>query len=241
MKAIVEGLQLLLQGLITWCRAAAAPAQTARSILSMTESERTAILMAIWLWSIMLSVLFQGPIYKLYGIEWTDIGFLLPYVLMMSLTTLLIAVAAHLAFRLFRVPSSLFDTLSMFVITVTVYSPVSTLLALPGQANMISTMSTIKPLNLSFWGVIQRLRDEMVSRGSQGDPLGDVQFVIIPIGSVVSLCSLAIFAECVVQQYKTQRFKTLFALDLGITLAVIPVYALTFFIHLLLWGHLKLA
>jgi hypothetical protein len=86
--------------------------------------------------------------------------------------------------RLFRVPSSLFDTLSMFVITVTVYSPVSTLLALPGQANMISTMSTIKPLNLSFWGVIQRLRDEMVSRGSQGDPLGDVQFVIIPIGSV---------------------------------------------------------
>jgi hypothetical protein len=241
MKAIVEGLQLLLQGLITWCRAAAAPAQTARSILSMTESERTAILMAVWLWSIMISVLFQGPIYKLYGIEWTDIGFLLPYVLMTSLATLLIAVAMHLALRLFRVPSSLSDTLSMFVMTVTVYSPVSTFLGLPAQANMINTLSTIKSLNLSFWGVIQRYYSEMVSRGSQSDPLGDVQFVIIPIGFVFSLCSLAIFAECIVQQYKAERFKTLVAVGVGTTLLVIPIYALTFFIHLLVWGYLKLA
>jgi hypothetical protein len=209
MKAINEALEFLLKGLITWCQAAAAPAESARAILSITETDaRTARLMAVWLSSATLTILLQAPVFRAFGIEWSEMGFLLPYVLILSLNMLLTAIMVQFAFRLFGVISNLFDTLAIFTMTIGVYWPVSTLLALPEQAQFMSVLRTIKPLDLSFWDWIQRYQDE----STKGGPLNEAMFVILPIGFVFALGSFAIFGECVVQQFRNPRFKTLFAL-----------------------------
>jgi hypothetical protein len=239
MKAIIEALELLLNGLITWCRAAAAPVHSVRAILSVKESDRTAHLIAVWLWSVMLTVVLQAPVFRFFGIEMTDIGFLLPYILLISIGMLLTAVFVHLAFGLFGLTSNLFDTLSMFVMTVVVYSPISTLLQLPTQVNFMITIRRIKQLDLSFYDAIQRFFDELASRGSQGGPLVDVEFVIMPVGVIFYFCSAGIFAECVVQQYRNPRFRTLLALELGTTLALLPIVALFPLSGLLMWGSVK--
>jgi hypothetical protein len=236
MKAIIETLEIFLKGLITWCQAAAAPAQSVQAILSITDSEtRTGRLIALWLWSAILTMLFQTPIFRMYRIEWTDMGFLVPYVLMMSLNVLLIGAIVHLGFRLFRLSSNLFDTLAMFVATVGVYWPISSFLAIPAQANLLSIMSTIKALNLSFWDAITRLFHE----ASKGGPFGEIMLVVEPLGFVFSLCSFAIFAECIVQQYGGSRFRTLLAIQFSSTLAIFIVLPISQLVNLLIWAALK--
>lgn len=236
MKAINEALEFLLKGLITWCQAAAAPAQSVQSILSIKESDaRTSRLMAVWLSSATLTMLLQAPVFRVFGIEWTEMGFLLPYVLILSVNMALTAIMVHLAFRIFGLTSNLFDTLATFFMTVAVYGPISTLLFLPGLAQSISVMGKVKPLNLSLWETMQRVHEESM----KGGLLSEAMFIIMPIGFVVSLGSLAIFGECIVQQYKTPRFRTLLAVQLGLTLIFPILFASSYLMHLLIWASLK--
>src|SRR5262249_42096181 len=163
MKSIFESIEFLLKGFLIWLRAVSDPAQSVYENTQVQATDkRVAELMVIWLWSIALSIVLQSPMTRMYGIELTDVGYLLPYALLTSVGIFIIGAAVHPALILFKLTSRFLDTLSIYVMTVVVYSPILTVMALPGQANSLAVIRRVKSLNLSFDESIMRVFSELI-------------------------------------------------------------------------------
>ena len=241
MKSIFESIEFLLKGIVIWLRAVSQPAQSVYENVQVQDIDRRAAsLMVIWLWSIALGILLQSPVMRIYGIELTDLGYMLPNTLLASLGIFILGAAVHPALLLFRLKSRFVDTFSIYVITVVVYSPIWTLMALPAQANNLMIMRRVKAQNLSFDDSIVQYFTESMRQADTPSVLTSIFGVAIPISQVSFFWAAAIFAACLAQNYGNPRFRTLLALSLGWIVGVLVMFIIVGPLNMLLaWGYVK--
>ena len=216
MKSLSEALETIAKGLIIWLQALIAPAQSILSTLAIEEREkRNAKLVTIWIWSLRIGIPFQVPLLRLFGIDLTDIGYILPNILITSLAMFFVFFFSHLSLRLFRVPSRMYDLFSIYVLTVVVYSPISVLALLPNAATTFSMIRKLKATSHSLDDAIQGAFKVFLEATQSEFALATISAVVLPISSIFGICALAIFGECIVQIYNSSRFKVLLASTLG--------------------------
>ena len=241
MKALAEALEMLAKGLALWLQALFSPARSVAATLRIEDKEkRLSTLVVVWIWSLVIGVVIQTPLLRLYGIDLSDIGFLLPNALFTSMGMLITIASLHLCLRLFRVPSQFFDTFSVYVMTSIVYFPVWALLFLPGQASDLQMMRELKASSQSlesvFWGFLKSIQDMQAAESM----LVKSAVLVTSIAFPLALWSLAIFSECITQAYKSTRYKVQIAVALAYILQI-PVIAVTVtpLSRLLLWSYIK--
>jgi hypothetical protein len=241
MKTFLDVFELLAKGLIVWLQALASPLKAVTSVLAVGELEkRTANLSTIWIWSLLIAIPFQIPLLRMYGIDVGQAEFLLAQALLNSLTMGLLFLFTQLGLKLCGVPSRLSDTFSVYVITVVIYSPISTLMLLPDEAADLSIVREVKSASATLDDAINGFIKVVGERSQSTAALDLVSTTAAPFSSAAILWSSAIFVECLWRIYGGSRFRILLGVTLGeiiaipfLTIAMRPLEVL------LMWAYVK--
>jgi hypothetical protein len=190
LKDIEEGLQHFLDLFLTWVTALHHPAETCDEILAAgNERDKLSKALRLWLVSFLVTLVLQFPIFHAVGIAWDDLGFHLPAFGMLTMTVVAFGCALHIGLRLFRIPSTLYDVISVYTAYVGVYVPLISLLSYPTSFRTFYALGIAKRQGLGLAQTVVFVFTQITSH-SQDPGVVEVYNVLI------SWCTMFIIYTC---------------------------------------------
>jgi hypothetical protein len=154
-KEIKEWVAFLLGAFVTWGIAARRPITAADLLLKEgSKKELTTYAVEIWFSSFVLSLVFQLPVYKIIGIEWTDPTFFVPYTAVVFGMFLVTAAVIDFSLKRIGVASEFPRTFLSYSCVMAGPAPVMTLLTFHGVTDVLSPLETAKHEGLNFLDAI---------------------------------------------------------------------------------------
>jgi hypothetical protein len=165
----------------------------------------------IWSATITLSIIINYPLLHWFGIEWNNFGYYLPEEMVVVLSLLINGVLCHVILLIAKVGSALPQTMILYTIPM-VYTPITTLFAIPLEYRYYSRMHLLKLAGeLDPGEVFQRA----LSHGLLGEVRSlvlelqdsDLTTLAIYVTTFIGILTLATFAECITLFYRGPRFR----------------------------------
>ncbi|WP_419759189.1 hypothetical protein [Acidisoma sp.] len=85
----------------------------------------------VWLFSTLVGTIVAWPVRRLYGINWDDVGYYVPDLLINDLSVLSGAATLHLFLKLHKQQSDFWGTASTYMVAAAAYTPLVNLMNLP--------------------------------------------------------------------------------------------------------------
>lgn len=145
MNELGAALQWLLDAFETWLQCVARPVPTLnRILLEATDDEQLSAAGKVWAPSQLITLIISFPILKLYGIEWNDLGYHLCNWLTTIVVLIIFAFTAHKLLLALQLKSQFVQTLVIYTVIVTTYSPITTLLSIPSTLTLFAAVQNFK-------------------------------------------------------------------------------------------------
>jgi hypothetical protein len=218
-KDLGDTLQWLLDAVEMWLQCATKPVATLNDILpEVTDEKHLSAAAKVWIPSLLISLIISFPVLKIYGIEWSNVG----YHLCTWITTIIALVATafifHQVLLLLHLKSDFIRTLVIYTVLVATYAPVTSLLLVPSTVFNFAAVSDFKQhpvaINAAMVAYFQKASNPTSF-------FSGVMMVTSAFISVFSLGILALFAESISQWYSNNRFKCYSVVVLSLLLSVI--------------------
>lgn len=240
MKDIKDALEWLLDAVRIWVRCIARPVATLNAVLPGASDEHHLSGAAkVWVPSLLISLVLSFPMLNLFGIEWNNLGFHLSNWLTTVLALVAVGFIAHRILTALKLKSEFVRTLVMYTTPVVAYSPIITLINLPGTIQLFDAVKAIKEQKLPIDVAAITLARNLLGEGTiQPGPLVATTTFLV---SIFGFGCLAVFAEAVSQWYGNSRFKSYSAVAAALMLSTIVTMGIVVPIQLFtIYSFLKL-
>jgi len=182
---------------------------------NLDDNQKIKGALQIWGTAFAVAVVLQLPIYKLFGIGLQDVHFHLPAILFVLVTLFLGAYFAHMALRLHKIASRFPDTLAIYAISVGAFAPFFTVLSYPSTLKNFYTVQAIKHGGLDAAHALAVL----VKKSAPTDSLLDFAVAVSsPLGGVIGLLCLALFANAICMHYRAEKHAVISAVGLAVAI-----------------------
>ncbi len=207
-----EVLQFLAEVLRVWLEAVFRPLKTVGRILREFEHARSLSNVAkLWLPSLTLSLIINYPILNLFGIKWDNFGYYAPEETLVIITVIMNGLLSHGLLRIFKLKSDVYKTTLLYTI-VLIYTPLTTLIAIPHTHAYYSYVQALKHDNLDLQETLRR----QFSNGFLGTIQSfNLYHFTLYITGFIGILTLAAYTECIVQYYGNHRHKTYLAVGIA--------------------------
>jgi hypothetical protein len=158
-----------------------------------------------------VSLILSYPMLNLFGIKWNNFGYHAPEQLLVLVTIILNGLLSHTFLRIAHMKSDAYETIVLYT-TVVIYTPLTTVMAIPSSYRLYSYLQALKHLNLDPREVFNRLSWNGLLGSTDSF---DLYALTLYATGFVGVFTLSLFAECLVQWYENARFKTYFAVGLA--------------------------
>ncbi len=225
MNELGAALQWLLDAFETWLQCVARPVPTLnRILLEATDDEQLSAAGKVWAPSQLITLIISFPILKLYGIEWNDLGYHLCNWLTTIVVLIIFAFTAHKLLLALQLKSQFVQTLVIYTVIVTTYSPITTLLSIPSTLTLFAAVQNFKQHPIAIDKAVMVYFSSFSNTTSfYANTIG----VLSIFTQVFSFGIQALFAECVSQWYRNDRFKCYSSVVVSLLLSVFIVMLVT--------------
>lgn len=228
-----EFLRLLGEMVWTWLEAVFRPLMTVSRMLREFEPERSlSPVVKLWLPPLTLSLIINYPILNLFGIKWNNFGYYAPEETLVIIVVIMNGLFSHGLLRIFKMKSDVYKTTLLYTL-VLIYTPITTLIAIPQAHAYYSYIQALKHDNLD----LQELLRRQISNGFLGstESFNLYQFTLY-ITSFIGILTLTVYAECIIRHYANDRHKTYLAVGIAAFLMLLayrwiaePLHRLTIY------------
>lgn len=214
-----------------WMQSLWNPLNIIQRLIESSEEEVLTEIAKLWTPPILLSMIINYPILNLFGIRWDNVGFYAPEELFTVVSLMSAVVVIHFLLRLFGITSLMSRTAGLYTIVV-IYSPITTLMAIPIAYDAYGYTKTLKEQASS--DPVEALKALFVHEyfGIEVKSLTPTNIVSYLTG-FVGLITFTVFTECVARYYNANRYKTYVAVGIGAFLIsyqyrvfVVPMHSL---------------
>lgn len=205
MKDLGDALQWLLDAVEMWLQCATKPVATLNDILpEATDEKHLSAAAKVWVPSLLISLIISFPVLKLYGIEWSNIGYHLCTWMTTIIALVVTAFIIHQALLWLRLKSDFIPTLVIYTILVATYTPVTSLFLIPSTLLNFAAVSEFKHHPVAIDAAMVAYFQKVLNPTSFFSSVLTVTSTFI---NVFSLGVVALFAESISQWYNNNRFK----------------------------------
>jgi hypothetical protein len=213
----------------TWMQFVISPsAAVTRLTKDVARSHSIVPVLKIWFAAILISTIVQIPLLRMFGIEWSNIGFPAVAVTLSLIFMCCGSILTHFSMRMFGVNSDLPITLALYTVTI-IYGPVSSLILTSKSYQFFHAMYIMKLTGaetLTVKEIITQLATP-VPMFQREMPLAVIDILASYGAVVVGMLAMAAFAEFSVQWYGNSRYKTYMAIAWG-NISLMVVYLAVF-------------
>ena len=200
-----------------WFDCVRKPLITCEDILSYRrEKEKLTKVFGLWLAAFQIALILQFPVYKLFGIDWTDLGFHLPNFLVTTSFFLLAGTALHVGLRIFGIRSNFVDTSAMYTTLIGCYSPLFVPLSFPATVGLLSAIKSAKAQNLDFVSLVQTVWEKLGGTGEMSF-LHVYGSLVGQLAAIFTFALTALLAAIVCRKYAADRYQTFSAIGFSMS------------------------
>jgi hypothetical protein len=165
----------------------------------------------LWVPTLTLSLVLSYPMLNLFGIRWNNFGYHATEQVVVLTTIIMNGLLSHAFLRLAKMRSDAHETTLLYT-TVVIYTPITTVMAIPSSYKLYSQLQILKHLNLEP----QELFKRMFSSGLLGSIESfDLYALTVYVTGFIGILTLTVYAECLIQWYENPRFKTYLAVGIA--------------------------
>jgi len=207
-----ELLRLVGDSVRTWLECLFQPLTTVSRMLRAFQQDRSLAPVAkIWTATLTLSLILSYPILNLFGIQWNNFGYHAPEQAVVILTILMAGLLSHIFLRCSKMRSNVYETILLYTVVV-IYTPITTVMAIPESYKMYALLQMLKHLNVDLSEVFRYIK----SHGLMGNIASLDLYQLFVYGTAfIGFLTLAAYAECIVQWYGNPRFRTYLAVGIA--------------------------
>jgi hypothetical protein len=221
----MDNLQKVFQSIVglflEWFDCLRHPYSTCETILSqdISSSDKLSKSLRIWLTSFVLSIILQMPIYQLTGIDWKNLTFHLPNMLVFLVTLFAIGSVMHIGLKLRKIPSDLTDTLVIYTVIMACFAPLLILSVYPAQVKTFAYIQTVKRTNSSIQDAFVNFIADAALRPSYVDY---VNAISLPLIFFLIMLSLSMIINLVSCHYKVEKYRVTSAIIMS-AIFMVPI------------------
>lgn len=221
-KDVDENLNYAMASMIMWINCALAPIASCRALLDAEHSPEKKMHQAarIWVIATIIGFIMQLPIYGLLGVDWKKMEFYAPSLLFLLLAFLMTVTVLHFAFKIYKIESSFAEVLVIYSVLIGTYSPILTVLALPGMYDIVAAMQAVKSQaqGLGVVEVIEGVIADMNERQQDASALGTYKSVAGYVLILLSQFLIVFFVHCLSGFYGIERHRAVAAVGFSLGL-----------------------
>jgi hypothetical protein len=154
----------------------------------------------------LISIALQIPLYRLVGIDWKDIGFVLPYTILQLGIVILFGSSLHLGLRFRKVASELIETIAIVTVMTAAFAPFFVIINYPSAVKIFSLIQEAKrsnaPLNDIIAGVWRGLQ-------SGNSVMDNIQGAANAFNATVSVLVGAMIAKAITKHYRADKYNVI--------------------------------
>jgi hypothetical protein len=239
-EEIAKSFEFLLDAMLSWAKCVRHPLLTWKQILTDAQGEESKAIKAatkLWLTSYIMSMLLLGWVYKLHGINMTDVGFYLSSAFLVFAFLVLFVVSMHVGFTLFKLPAPFQDTFVAYTVIVSACMPFTSILAAPSLMQTLKTLKAIKTQDLELSGAVVAYFSMAVTQSSSTVGTLSVisQIFLIPLG----LLLMSTIFDMLASRWEIDRVRVYSAGTFGTAVVVVlPMLLMSFFQMLVMYSFL---
>jgi hypothetical protein len=213
----------------TWMQFVISPSLAVTGLTNdVARSHSIVPVIKIWFAAVFISIILQIPILRMFGIEWSDIG----YPAVAGTVSLIImccgSILTHFSMKMFGLYSHLPITLALYTVAI-IYMPVSSLILTSKSYQSLHAIYIMKlagAKTLTVKEIITQLATPVPMFQSKM-PLAVIDILATYGAVVVGTLAMAAFAEFLVQWYGNSRYRTYLAVAWG-NISLIVVFLVVF-------------
>jgi hypothetical protein len=236
----MEKLALFLRDSVyNWLSAIFNPYRLSRNLViekQVTDNEKIQFAFGIWVIASFLTIALQIPIFTLFRVEVKDPLFYIPFFAIRLFSFIIACIILHIGLLLFRIPSRLIDTFTMYSIILGSFAPFILLSMYPLNIKIIYFLKAFKSANYDFNYIFHNFKEI-----NQELEKLTVIYIATPISTVIQSllsCSLGVLlCLVIIEKYNANKLIVFMSVTFAqTTLVVLPLLLLKmveFFIILL--------
>jgi hypothetical protein len=221
---IAKVLQGILQTFLEWLDTIFHPYLTCGLITAQLSSrDKLDKSLRIWIASYFLAFIVQLPLYRVVGIDWKYLTFLLPHTLSILFMLIICGSLFHIALKLRGIHSDLTDTMAIYTVVAGAFAPLMSIITYPSSAIFLVTMRRVKHAKLSLNETVSSI---FTALSNTPPDLVYVNYIKEGIGTplfVVSSLSMAMLVSLVYRDYGCAKYRVVCSLSLMILFGFIPL------------------
>jgi hypothetical protein len=213
----------------TWMQFVISPSPAITHLANDVERSRSVVpVIKIWFAAIIISIIVQIPTLRVFGVEWSNIGYPTVTVTVSLIIMCCGSILTHFTMIMLGLYSDLLITLALYTVCI-IYGPVSSLILTDKSYQLLHAIYIMKlsgAETLTVKEIITQLATP-VPMFQREMPLAVIDILATYGAVVVGTLAMAAFAEFLVQWYGNSRYKTYLAVAWG-NISLIVVFLVVF-------------